>query len=218
MRNRHIAGAALVAALAVPAGAQAHITLQPKAAPAGAYVVENVRVPNETSDAVTTKVDVKLPPGFAAVSYQPTPGWKVTMTRAKLAKPIATADGPLTERVTRIVWTAESEADGIAPGQFRDFPISVKVPGKAGDKLTFEALQTYSNGEIVRWIGAPGDEHPAPQVSVIAAVDAADSATSGTAAATDGSDASKGLGVAALAVAVAAAVLGAAALLSARRR
>jgi uncharacterized protein len=36
----------------------------------------------------------------------------------------------------------------IGPGQFTDFPLSVQVPGKPGDKLTFNAIQTYSNGEV----------------------------------------------------------------------
>jgi len=216
MNNHRILGAALVAALALPAAAQAHVTLQPKTAPAGAYVVENVRVPNETSDAVTTKVDVKLPPGFAAVSYEPAPGWKVKLTMAKLAEPIKTDDGTLTEGVDRIVWTADSNADGIAPGQFRDFPISIRVPGKAGDTLTFKALQTYSNGEIVRWIGAPDDDHPAPQVSVIAATDGHATPVAASTS-SEGSKASKGLGIAALAVAIAAALLGGAALAGRRR-
>ena len=57
----------------------------------------------------------------------------------------------------------------LAPGQFQDFPLSVQIPGKAGEELTFKAVQTYDNGEVVRWIGAPESEHPAPQVLVTAA-------------------------------------------------
>jgi hypothetical protein len=59
---------AAAGALAAPAAAQAHVTVQPKTAAAGAFTVRDVRVP---------------------------------------------------------------------------------------DELTFEALQTYSDGEVVRWIGAP---------------------------------------------------------------
>jgi hypothetical protein len=52
---------------------------------------------------------------------------------------------------------AASEKDAIAPGQFRDFGLSVGVPeGNAGDALTFKALQTYAGGEVVRWIGLAG--------------------------------------------------------------
>jgi hypothetical protein len=37
---------------------------------------------------------------------------------------------------------------------------------KAGTLLTFKAVQTYSNGEVVRWIGPPSADEPAPQVMV----------------------------------------------------
>ena len=207
--NKRTLAAAAVAALALPATAQAHVTLQPSEATAGGYTVENVRVPNETDDAVTTKVDVQFPSGFAGASYQATPGWKVKVTTKKLAEPIKTDDGEMTEEVSRVVWTADSKADGIAPGEFRDFPLSVKIPDKPGTKLTFKALQTYSDGEIVRWIGAPDSDEPAPQVSVMAADDdeaahgtettaAAAPPTATVSADDDDDDASKGLGIAAL--------------------
>jgi uncharacterized protein YcnI len=172
-RNRKVAVATAIATLAIPAGAQAHVTLQPNAAPAGAFTVLDVRVPTERDNASTSKVDVQFPSGFASASYQAVPGWKVRVIKKKLATPIQTDDGPITEGVSRMVWTRTSRGGGIKPGQFQDFPISVQIPGKAGDKLTFKALQTYSNGEIVRWIGAAGSDTPATQVTVTAAAKAA---------------------------------------------
>ena len=145
--------------------------LQPKTAAAGAYVVENVRVPNETDDAITTKVAVQFPEGFAEASYQAVPGWSVKVVKEKLATPVKTDDGEITEGVKTITWTATSKADGIAPGQFQDFPLSVQIPGKAGDTLTFKALQTYSDGTVARWIGAPDADKPAPQVQVTEAAE-----------------------------------------------
>ncbi len=165
------ASAALGLAGASATAAQAHVTLQPKTAAAGAYVVEAVRVPNETDDATTTKVTVQFPEGFASLSYQPVAGWSVKVAKEKLATPVKTDDGEVTEGVKTVTWTATSKAAGIAPGQFRDFPISVQIPGKAGDTLTFKALQTYSDGEVVRWIGAPDADKPAPTVSVTEAMD-----------------------------------------------
>ena len=47
-----------------------------------------------------------------------------------------------------------------------DFGLSVRIPDKAGEKLTFKALQTYSGGEVVRWIGAEDSDNPAPIVTV----------------------------------------------------
>jgi periplasmic copper chaperone A len=54
----------------------------------------------------------------------------------------------------------------IKPGQFQEFPVSAG-PLPATDKLVFKALQTYSDGNVVRWIEEPGadgkePEHPAP--------------------------------------------------------
>jgi periplasmic copper chaperone A len=177
-RTHKLAVATAIAALAAPAAAQAHVTLQPNSAPAGAFTVLDVRVPTERDNASTAKVDVQFPAGFASVSYQPVPGWRVRVLKKKLATPVQTDDGPITEGVSRMIWTRTSRRAGIKPGQFQDFPISVQIPGKAGDKLTFKALQTYGNGEIVRWIGAPGSDDPAPQVTVTGAAQAGAAAAS----------------------------------------
>ena len=45
--------------------------------------------------------------------------------------------------------------------------------------LTFKSVQTYSNGEVVRWIGLPDADRPAPQVKLLAA--AAEGASGGAA-------------------------------------
>ena len=158
--------AAALVALAAPAAAQAHVTLQPNTAKAGAYTRLDVRVPNERDDASTNKVEVQFPDGFASASYEPVPGWDVKVTKKKLATPVQTDDGEITEGVNTITWTAKNEADAIPPGAFQDFGLSVQIPGKAGDKLTFKALQTYTGGEVVRWIGAEDTDNPAPVVSV----------------------------------------------------
>jgi uncharacterized protein len=219
---KRIATTATVLALAAPAAAQAHVTLQPNTAKAGAYTRLDVRVPNERDDASTNKVEVQFPEGFAAASFEPVPGWDVKVAKKQLDTPIQTADGELTEGVDTITWTAKSDADAIPPGAFRDFGLSVQIPGKAGDKLTFKALQTYTGGEIVRWIGAEDADNPAPIVSVTdgeAAAPAATAAPTQTAAApADSSDDSgNGLAIAALIVGALGLIAGAAGLLAARR-
>jgi uncharacterized protein len=215
-----LASAAL--ALALPATADAHVTLQPNEAAAGSFTRLDVRVPTERDDASTTKVDVQFPPGFAEASYEPVPGWNVKVTKEKLATPIKTDDGEVTEGVKQITWTAKSKADGIPPGAFQDFGLSVQVPGKAGDQLTFKALQTYSSGEVVRWIGAKGSDTPAPIVSVTSDTSAAPAATpAATAAATPAatsSDSSNGLAITALIVGILGLIAGVLALLASRRR
>lgn len=205
-----------VLALAVPAGAGAHVTLQPSEAAAGDFTVLDVRVPNETDDSATTKVDVQFPPGFVFASYQPVPGWSVKVQMEKLAKPITSHGEEITEQVAQMTWTADGA--GIQPGQFLDFPISVQIPVEAGDTLTFKALQTYDDGEVVRWIGAPDSEKPAPQVTVTEGGEEHGAAADDDAAeSSDSDDGGDGLAIAALIVGLLGLLLGGAALARSRR-
>jgi uncharacterized protein len=212
---------ALIAALAltVPASAGAHVTLQPDEAAAGDYTVLDVRVPNERDDAATTKIAVQFPPGFIFASYQPVAGWSVDLKMAKLTKPITSHGEKITEQVSQMTWTADSDKAGIQAGQFQDFPVSVQIPGEAGDSLTFKALQTYEDGEVVRWIGGSDSEKPAPQVAVTEGSeehhDAA--ADSGSSESEDSGGASKGLGIAALVLGALGLLVGGAALARSRR-
>jgi uncharacterized protein len=222
--------AVLAAALIAPT-AQAHVTLQPTTAPAGAFARLDVRVPNERDDAATVKVDVQLPDGFSSASYEPVPGWTAKVTSGPLETPIQTPDGEITEGVKQITWTADSDEDGIPPGAFRDFGLSLRIPGKAGDKLTFKALQTYAGGEVVRWIGAEGSDNPAATVTVTEPIEDAAShgddnaaaatpspaVTAAAAATTDDDGAGNGLAIIALIVGALGLAAGVAALLSARR-
>ena len=216
--------AVVAVALVIPAAAQAHVTLQPKTATAGGYTRLDVRVPNERDDAATAKVEVQFPDGFASASYEPVPGWSVEVTRGKLVTPIQTDDGEVTEGVKRITWTADSERDAIPPGAFQDFGLSLRMPDKPGD-LTFKALQTYSGGEVVRWIGAEDSDNPAPIVSVTAGT-AEDSGHEATPAPTEAASATTsggqdggvdGLAIAALIVGVVGLAVGAAGFVTARR-
>ena len=215
-------------ALVAPAAAQAHVTLQPNTATAGAYTRLDVRVPNERDDASTNKVEVQFPDGFASASYEPTPGWDVKVTKKTLDKPVQTDDGEITEGVDTITWTAKSEADAIPPGAFEDFGLSVQIPGKAGDKLTFKALQTYTGGEVVRWIGAEDSDNPAPIVTVTAGAAADEHAAATPApttrpsagprtASTTDDDSGNGLAIVALIVGALGLIVGTAGLLAARR-
>lgn len=177
--TRAIAAIAAITALAIPAAAQAHVTVNPREATAGAFTKLDVRVPNEQSNASTVKLQLQLPDGFAAASYEPRADWRVKVTRARLATPVQTDDGPITEGVKEITWTGSGHGLGrIGPEQFMEFPLSVQIPENAGGKtLVFKAIQTYSNGDVVRWIGTADSDHPAPRLTVAAA-----SAGSGSAA------------------------------------
>jgi uncharacterized protein len=191
--------------------AQAHVTVQPDQADTEAFVVESVRVPNEQDDASTNKVAVQFPPGFAEVSFAPVPGWRVSVKKTKLDKPITTDEGEeLTEQVSEVTWSGGK----INPGEFQDFPVSLQMPAKA-QTLTFKATQTYDNGDVVRWIGPPDAEEPAPQVKVVAASDEAAATPAESSNSND--DSSDTLAIIALIVGGLGLVAGIAALVTRRR-
>ena len=203
--RKTILTATALGALALPTAAAADVTLQPDAAPAGAFTRLDVRVPTER-DVATKRVVLELPPGFAFASYQPVAGWRIRMSQRELVQPLRIDGTDFDHEIARITWTAEAKADAIPPGAFQDFGLAVRIPdGEPGQKLTFDALQEYADGETVRWIGDHTSETPAPQVTLDDAVDPAAEATAKATAAAAPAKASaagvpsQGLVVAALA-------------------
>jgi uncharacterized protein YcnI len=165
---------AALMALPLPATAAAHITLQPETAPADTFTRLDVRVPNERDNSGTVKVDVQMPDGFYFASYEPVPGWNVEVKTERLDEPVEIEAGfEATEQVTRITWTGEGPEGVIPPGAFQDFGLSVLTPDAEAEELTFKALQTYESGEVVRWIGPPDSEEPAPIVTLTGPSEAA---------------------------------------------
>jgi uncharacterized protein YcnI len=151
--------------------AWAHVSVSPDEATAGSFTTLSFKVPNESESATTTKVEVNFPsdPAIADASVQPVPGWTVNVNKTKLETPVTTDEGEtLDEYVSSVTWTAEG--DGLGDGEFQTFLVSVGLPDEPG-VLAFPALQTYSDGEVVRWVdptgpGAPEAEHPAPTVTL----------------------------------------------------
>jgi uncharacterized protein YcnI len=165
-----VTAAAVIGAIGFAGAASAHVTVNPGEAAQGGFTKVAFRVPNER-DASTTKVEVFLPADapVAFVSTQPVPGWTVVAKKTKLATPIEAHGNPISEVVSQITWTASPGAE-IKAGQFQEFPVSLG-PLPTVDKMVFKALQTYSNGEIVRWIDPPAadgqePEHPAPVLTL----------------------------------------------------
>ncbi|MET8575511.1 YcnI family protein [Streptomyces sp. NPDC005012] len=151
----------------------AHVSVQPEGAAAkGGYATVAFKVPNERDNASTTKLEINFPADhpLASVMPQPVQGWDVEVTRGKLDKPLELHGRQVDEAVTKVVWTAEDEKKGgIQPGFFQKFPVSVGPLPEDADELVFKALQTYSNGEVVRWIELQeGEEEPEAPAPVLA--------------------------------------------------
>ena len=172
-RLRRSVGAALLAAglvAAVAAPAAAHVTVKPDAAAKGSFSVFSFAVPNESDSASTVKVEVTFPTDhpIAFVSVQPVPGWTWSAETTQLAKPMKTEDGEISQVVSKITWTGGS----IAPGEFQLFTVSAGPLPTDAKSLEFKAVQTYSDGQLTRWIeetpkGGPEPEFPAPVLKLV---------------------------------------------------
>jgi uncharacterized protein YcnI len=137
----------VAAGACAPAVAGAHIQVIPSIVAPNDPVKFTVVVPGEQEDS-TTSVDLKMPAGLLPFSYEETPGW----TR----KLVLASNGA----VDRVVWTGKLPKDG-----FVEFSFLAGTPEKPGE-LVFKALQTYADDSVVRWIGEPKSDHPAPVVEV----------------------------------------------------
>ena len=227
------AGAALGVVLATAVPAWAHVTLHSyEATQGGSDAVIQVRVPNEESNATTTRVELDLPADAPIIGLyvEPTPGWQFETTVSNLPKPVTNDDGTFTQYVSQVVWTGGN----IPVGGFVDFNIDASdLPNVP--TLELKAVQTYSNGDIVRWIdapaapGQPDPPHPQPTLALSPAPSGGSTPTTAAAAgasptastkglATSGDvNGAKALSVAALVVGIVGLLVGGAALVSRRR-
>ncbi len=235
-RLRLGAGALLLAGalvLAAPIAASAHVHIDPEQAKAGtAEVGVTFSVPNEEPKTATTTVKIGLPASAGFTTIQP-----VTITGWKVVVKSGAADG----KASSITYTATG--DGIADGQTQAFVVQLG-PVPDVDSVLMPVIQTYANGDVVRWADATpasGEEpeHPAPTLYVKATPpvdhdtddDAAEAeshgsgtasasetpAASSTQAVTDSSTLPIGLSAAALVVALGALAAALVALLRRRR-
>jgi uncharacterized protein YcnI len=225
-----VAFAAVVGVVTLASPAWAHIAIVPAEAPKGAEVATlSFQVPNENDQASTTQVELVMPEDkpLAFVKAEAVPGWQVKLDTTKLEQPIESDDGQVTEAVSRVTWSGGK----IGPGQFQQFAIEVGPLPDDTDTLLFKALQTYDNGDVVRWIEetpASGEEpeHPAPELTLAAATGDEHGGTTETTAASgnasessssDDSD-SNGLAIAALIVGAVGLVVGGVALARSGRK
>jgi uncharacterized protein YcnI len=183
-------------------------------------------VPNEESSAATVELQLQVPTAHPIAQFlvKPVPGWTISVRTVTLAKPIVTDDGSFSTAVSEVTWTGGK----ILPGQYQDFSVSADPLPSGVGQVVFKAVQTYSNGDVVRWIdlpqaGQPAPEHPAPVLTLTAAgADAGSTADSSGAPGTQADPAASGttalaLGAAGLAFGLLGAVAGGAAWLRAGR-
>jgi uncharacterized protein YcnI len=151
----------------------AHVTVDPSTAVQGSEITLGFRVPNEEPNAGTTKIQIFFPSDHPVLGVDPqsVPGWHDTIHTANLNPPIKTDDGLLTSYVSEVDWTGGP----IQPGHFQEFYVLAQSLPTGTNQIAFKALQTYADGNIVRWIdpitsGNPSPAHPTPTLTLTAGV------------------------------------------------
>lgn len=161
-------------ALALPlaGSASAHVTVQGPGATQGGYTKLTFRMPVER-DIATTALEIAFPAEhpITSIRVKPKAGWSYELVRTQLAVPLEVHGTTITESVSRVVWTATGA--GVGPNEFEEFEVSAG-PLPEVDAMVFPALQTYADGEVVRWIetateGAAEPALPAPVLTLAAA-------------------------------------------------
>jgi uncharacterized protein YcnI len=115
---------------------------------AGDYETLTVSVPTE-KEIPTTKIRVEVPEGFLLSGVQPVPGWEHTFEE----------DGGVVRAVT-------FSGGEIRPREFQQFRLQAQAPEEPGE-YPWKAIQTYKDGSVVEWVGAPDSEEPASVVEVV---------------------------------------------------
>jgi uncharacterized protein YcnI len=156
---------ALIGLLAAPAFA--HAEFDPDTVAAGASVTLHLSVPNEETTAATVKVELQLPTDhpLTNITINDVAGWKGSMS----GNVITWTGGPLKGTDTVSLDFTATTPSGV-------------------DQINFVALQTYDNGDVVRWADpdkADGSEpeHPFPRLKFGAASDSTTTAAASTTAA-----------------------------------
>jgi uncharacterized protein YcnI len=149
----------LCAMLAVSAPVWAHVVVSPEEVTAGDYETLTVSAPTE-KEVPTTEIRVEVPEGFLLSGVQPVPGWEHAFEE----------DGGIVTAVT-------FSGGEIRPREFQQFLVQAQAPEEPGE-YPWKAIQTYEDGSVVEWTGAPDSEEPAAVVAVVSAGSARDGAAS----------------------------------------
>jgi uncharacterized protein YcnI len=136
------------AMLVMSAPAWAHVVVSPEQVTAGDYETLTVSVPTE-KEIPTTKIRVEVPEGFLLSGVQPVPGWKHTL-----------------EEKGGVVTAVTFSGGEIRPREFQQFLVQAQAPEEPGE-YPWKAIQTYQDGSVVEWVGAPDSEEPASVIKVV---------------------------------------------------
>ncbi|MFE0530516.1 DUF1775 domain-containing protein [Micromonospora parva] len=168
-RRRIVAATAVTAAglLLWPGTAYAaDVTITPTEARQGDAVRLEFTVPAERAGTTTKQIEVRLPADAPVAEVYPmsVDGWAPRISSRTLDKPVAGIHSSGVSTVTTAVtWVRVGASD---PGPAR-LALSMG-PMPQAERLTFEVVQTYADGTVVRWADAAGAQR-APALTLLPA-------------------------------------------------
>ncbi|MFZ7088179.1 YcnI family protein [Curtobacterium sp. RRHDQ10] len=174
------AGIAAAIVLGTAAAASAHIEATATDTAADSYTTLTFSVPHGCDGSPTTALTFHVPSSVIEVTPTVNPNWTISKATEPYTSASSAADSENPEdagtRVTSVTYTATTPL----PADERDtFQLSLSLPdGKAGDVVAFPVTQTCEQGSTawdqVQEAGQDEPEHPAPSVTLTAAIPGAD--------------------------------------------
>lgn len=149
--------------------AAAHVSVTPESTSEGSFTELTFRVPSESEDALTEKVEVKLPTEtpFTSLRALPVEGWTAEIVRGELPEPVTIDGTEITEGPLSVIWTANDEEHALSADEYQKFSLSVGRLPEAGTTVTLPLSQSYTDGSVSNWDqpteeGGEEPEDPAP--------------------------------------------------------
>ena len=159
--------AIVAAALALQINAaSAHVTVQPKEAPADSYFQLTFTVPHGCDGSATAALRIKLPDGILSAKPQMKPGWNVEVKTRKLATP---QQGPHGKTVSEVVDEVAWRGGPLPDNLYDSFGMIVRLPDQPDHNLYFPVVQECEKG-VARWIEIPSSGQSADKLHAPAPV------------------------------------------------
>lgn len=146
MRSRIVTTLLMSAAMTLTFSsvALAHTTVSPEEASAGSTETFTVSTPGEKSVPIV-KERVQIPQGFEVTGVGSPGSWQGSVEGGS------------------VVWTGGE----IGEGEEQQFTFEAQVPAQAGE-YEWHAFDTYEDGSVSEWTGAPDSDNPASITQVVA--------------------------------------------------
>ncbi|PZE23999.1 MULTISPECIES: YcnI family protein [unclassified Curtobacterium] len=186
MRKRLVAGTAatvgITAALVLgtAAAASAHVEATATDTAADSYTTLTFSVPHGCDGSPTTALTFHVPRSVIDVTPTVNPNWTITKaTEPYTSKQSASDDEDPADAGTRVTSVTYTATTPLAADERDTFQLSLSLPdGKPGTIVAFPVTQTCVTGSTewdqVQKAGQDEPEHPAPAVTLTAAIPGAD--------------------------------------------